>query len=235
LTACGNPAATNSPAATGSDADTAPDVDAADSADVDATKADADAQPDVPDAADAADGSTDAADSGDSTAETADAGDDAVVCCPMGSPSCDCTAIGGSPSKAGGCTNNVCDAAPLGWKQAVDANGCPYWLPGPQSCMMPQTACDKDPPVFPGFTKECSTDADCGWGLQQIDCCGTKVAIGVWAPVLGVFKGEEQICEAQFPKCNCPAQPSKADDGKTSAPDGFAVKCVANQCSTYVP
>ena len=97
-------------------------------------------------------------------------------------------------------------------------------------------ACTGDPATFPAFDKACKANADCAVAVHQIDCCGTQIATGVSATAKADFEAAESQCKAQFPKCKCPQQPTKADDGKTTA-DGksFQVQCLAGVCKTSVP
>src|SRR5689334_17306859 len=39
--------------------------------------------------------------------------------------------------------------------------------------------CTANPPVFPTFDKHCLTTQDCLLVFHQINCCGTRVAIGI--------------------------------------------------------
>lgn len=224
------------------DAPTAPGADAqgadlagteSDTSGTDAADADgADGDGGAADGSDAAD-SADAVDAADST----DAGDganssDTVECCPLDPPGCDCVHTGGTKGP-GGCLK-ICDAAPVGWKQATDSNGCPYWQTGPQSCMIAPVKCGQNPPSFPTYTKYCQADDDCDFVIHQTDCCGNATAIGVWKLVKGAFESAEATCKSQYPGCGCPAMPPKAEDGETSTTSSFAVSCVSGSCTTKV-
>ncbi len=160
--------------------------------------------------------------------------DVSAACCPIGAPSCDCTAMGGSPSQPGGCKTE-CDTAPVGWTQALDTNGCPYWQNIGQMCLVMPTHCDLSPATFPLFTPFCNVDADCAVVIHQIDCCGSKVAWGINAMVEAMFTGEEATCRDQYPKCKCAQKQTVADDGKTAPGDVFAAKCLVGQCKSYAP
>ncbi|MCB9732511.1 MAG: hypothetical protein H6745_07860 [Deltaproteobacteria bacterium] len=71
-----------------------------------------------------------------------DTGDASTECCPIETPSCDCFQVGGSPSGSGATCGSICDAAPQGWTQGMDENGCPVWTcedgaACTQSCLAP--------------------------------------------------------------------------------------------------
>lgn len=163
---------------------------------------------------------------------TSDADGSQVECCPLDPPGCDCVSTGGTKGPQG-CIK-VCDAAPVGWKKLVDANGCPYWQTGPQSCMIAPVKCGDNPTSFPTFTKFCQTDADCDYVVHQTDCCGNATAIGVWTEVKAAFEAAESDCRGQYPGCGCPAMPPKGEDGNTSAKTSFGVACKRSQCMTFV-
>ena len=97
--------------------------------------------------------------------------------------------------------------------------------------------CTANPPVFPPFhNPPCMTDDECAVGLHQIDCCGTFEAWGIAAADADAFAAAEATCEAQFPVCECPMQPTKADDGKVGdGPNAFAAICKDNTCQSIVP
>lgn len=163
---------------------------------------------------------------------SADSAGGQVECCPLDPPGCDCVSTGGTKGPQG-CIK-VCDAAPVGWKRLVDANGCPYWQTGPQSCMIAPVKCADNPSSFPSFTKFCQSDADCDYVVHQTDCCGNATAIGVWKEVKSAFEKAESECRGQYPGCGCPAMPPKGEDGNTSAKTSFGVACKSGQCMTFV-
>lgn len=165
----------------------------------------------------------------------ADAAPDAAVqCCPLGTPSCNGTEMGGT-KPANGPGPIEYDSAPVGWTQAVDANGCPYWKNIGQHCPIMPVHCDSDPPVFATFSKQCSADTDCAVVLHQINCCGNKVAWGIHTLVTGVFLETEAACASQYPKCKCAQQMTTAEDDKAAQDDGFAVKCDKGLCKSLAP
>jgi hypothetical protein len=51
-------------------------------------------------------------------------GPEGGVCCPIGVPSCNGFSIGGFATSLARC-GLLYDAAPVGWKESVDAHGCP--------------------------------------------------------------------------------------------------------------
>lgn len=170
----------------------------------------------------------------DTGPDTVDAKDtNAPVCCKLGTPDCACTGMGGSPSQVGGC-KQTCNIALFGWEQAMDDKGCPYWTAGLQPCNVNKPACDKSPPVFPNLTKECKTTKDCSWLPHQMDCCGSIIAVGVWAPIAQLFFQAENLCVSQYPKCKCAAKSPIAEDGNASDTQDFEATCDAGKCMTHV-
>jgi hypothetical protein len=91
--------------------------------------------------------------------------------------------------------------------------------------------CTGTTPSFPTFLKECGGDGDCTFGKHQINCCGTKVAIGMTASAKPAFDEAEKTCEGQYPGCGCAEFPTTAEDGKTG---DIAVHCDAGKCMTFV-
>ena len=157
----------------------------------------------------------------------------AVECCPLDPPGCDCVHTGGTKGPQGCMT--ICDAAPVGWKKGVDSNGCAYWQPGPQSCMVVPVKCDQSPISFPSFTKVCAQDAECGFVVHQTDCCGNTTAVGAWIEVVPAFTSAEADCRNQYPVCKCPQGPTKAEIGEATFDSVIEVHCVKGQCLTSVP
>lgn len=86
--------------------------------------------------------------------------------------------------------------------------------------------------TFPTYSKECGSDGDCAIGEHQLNCCGTKLAIGLSKSAQAAFEADEQVCESQYPGCGCAQFPTQAEDGKTGA---IAVHCIDTQCMTYAP
>ena len=224
----------------GADAQSPPNGDMdgmATAADATSTGADAkDSEADSPDTAQPGSSDTDTDTDTNTDTDTSDAkkpdGGDSVECCPMDTPGCDCVYTGGTKGPQG--CMKLCDVAPVGWKQLVDGNGCPYWQAGPQTCMVKPVKCGENPPSFPTFTKTCQTDSECDFVIHQTDCCGNATAVGVWKLVKSAFESAELQCKGQYPDCGCASGPVKAEDGQVSATGSFEVACVASQCMTKV-
>lgn len=53
-------------------------------------------------------------------------------CCALGEPDCGCVPY--TTTSTGACLS-ICDAAPVGWKKALDERGCPVWLVPFGSCL----------------------------------------------------------------------------------------------------
>lgn len=95
--------------------------------------------------------------------------------------------------------------------------------------------CTGATPSFPTFSKTCTGAADCVIGIHQINCCGSKKALGISQAEQARFDADEKICEAQYPGCGCAAAPTVAEDGKTEdIGKMIVVECQANQCTTLV-
>lgn len=96
--------------------------------------------------------------------------------------------------------------------------------------------CVGTPQVFPTFDKHCGAPADCAIALHQISCCGSARAIGITQAELARFDRDEQICDGQYPKCECPTAPPIAEDGKMSmGGNDIKVDCRASACTTFIP
>lgn len=89
-----------------------------------------------------------------------------------------------------------------------------------------------DPSTFPKFIKGCGTTENCSFGLHQIDCCGSKVAIGFNHSERTRFDEIEKAWQSTCPACDCREKPTLAEDGKTGTT--FGVACVEGQCRTFV-
>lgn len=94
--------------------------------------------------------------------------------------------------------------------------------------------CGGATPSFPTFAKACQADADCAIGLHQINCCGTKRAIGIASGAKAALDEAEATCASQYPDCDCAQFPTQAEDGKTADDGAIAVRCDAGQCGTWV-
>lgn len=89
---------------------------------------------------------------------------------------------------------------------------------------------------FPAFAKACKGDADCFVAQHQINCCGTKVAIGLAVVDKAAFAAAEAVCQSQYPGCGCAQFETMAEDGYSSFSDAdFQATCVAGLCRASVP
>jgi hypothetical protein len=96
--------------------------------------------------------------------------------------------------------------------------------------------CTGPTPMFPAFDKTCTVAADCVIKFHMVDCCGTRISIGINTSESTAFDQAEQICEAMYPGCGCAAMPTKAEDGKTALDEStIVVDCLSGACSTRVP
>jgi hypothetical protein len=96
--------------------------------------------------------------------------------------------------------------------------------------------CTADPPIFPEFDKQCGNVGECAMVFHTIDCCGTEVVWGINENEVDRFDAAEEICDAQYPACGCPAGPTTAEDGNTGfGPDDFEIECTDGTCKSYVP
>lgn len=100
----------------------------------------------------------------------------------------------------------------------------------------PAIACGGDAPFFPEFDRACAEPADCALVFHQIDCCGSLAALGISGDAAKLFAEAEAECTMQYPQCDCPAQPTVADDG-SGTPDNntIEVTCLDAQCLSFVP
>jgi len=95
--------------------------------------------------------------------------------------------------------------------------------------------CFPGDPVFPSFDMSCQSDDDCAVAVHQINCCGTRQALGINGQEVGRFSEDEAICELQYPSCDCADFGIRADDGQsTYDPDELGVVCAENTCTTFV-
>lgn len=96
--------------------------------------------------------------------------------------------------------------------------------------------CAGENPYFPTFGKTCTSQDQCAVAIHQINCCGTRAAIGILAADSAAFAAAEATCEAQYPQCGCAQFPTKAEDGDTTTDESLIqVDCLAGSCSTFVP
>jgi hypothetical protein len=100
----------------------------------------------------------------------------------------------------------------------------------------PNVQCAGSPSVFPSFDRACTVDAECAVVFHQINCCGTRRALGIVKGKVVDFSAAETICESQYPGCGCAQQPTMADDGNASADESLIkVSCSMGICATFVP
>ncbi|HEY0139034.1 MAG TPA: hypothetical protein VGB85_33335 [Nannocystis sp.] len=100
----------------------------------------------------------------------------------------------------------------------------------------PAMGCAADPPQFPEFDRSCADDSECTIVFHQVDCCGTLVAWGLSSAVGKMFGEAETQCKMEYGECECAAQPTTADDGKTAEDTTtIVVACVDGVCSSSVP
>lgn len=95
--------------------------------------------------------------------------------------------------------------------------------------------CEMSNPKFPAFAKTCKADGDCFVAIHQVDCCGTKAALGLASTQQAAFTAAEALCEQQFPDCKCMQQPTVAEDGYTAKDSEFKAICQAGLCQAVVP
>src|SRR5579883_3319217 len=134
---------------------------------------------------------------------------------PDGCNTCSCTAEG-----AVACTARAC---------AGDGG------PPPGDAGMDVVMCWGATRSFPTFDKHCNGPADCAFGLHQVDCCGSRHAIGFNQAEGARFHADEAICEGMYPGCGCAEAPTLAEDGKTSITGtDIAVDCKMGACQTYI-
>jgi hypothetical protein len=87
--------------------------------------------------------------------------------------------------------------------------------------------------------RSCTIETDCWLGIHQTDCCGNTGAIAINNSERGRFDMLEPPCRSSYPKCGCPAGPTRTDSGETAAnPSTIRLACVASgpqrTCRTYV-
>jgi hypothetical protein len=89
--------------------------------------------------------------------------------------------------------------------------------------------------VFPSFDMTCDVDSDCVVGVQQVNCCGTRRALGLNGNELDRFTKDEAICEREYAACDCADFGIEADDGqRTYEAADIGVACSDGACTTFV-
>jgi hypothetical protein len=139
---------------------------------------------------------------------------------------------------AGRCAGVRCPGAGPGCRIVADGSCC-----GHEECSPPPDAgpaggicCGEgcDPPYFPVFGRTCLDDGDCFVGLHQIDCCGTRAALGLSTTEREAFFAAEGACSSMYPACGCPEGETSADDG-SSCFETPVVHCDGGGCVTSCP
>jgi hypothetical protein len=98
-----------------------------------------------------------------------------------------------------------------------------------------EVQCWPPPQVFPPFDRSCQDEPDCRVAVHQVDCCGTRSALGINYLEQDRFNEAETICEPQYPRCGCPDRGIFADDGNsTYEVADLGVFCSDGSCSTFV-
>jgi hypothetical protein len=89
---------------------------------------------------------------------------------------------------------------------------------------------------FPVFERACWDDAWCVTAFHQIDCCGTRIAMGLFHTAVPTFDAAEAACVGTYGPCFCPPQATTTDTGQTASDESLiAVQCRSGLCTTYVP
>jgi hypothetical protein len=84
------------------------------------------------------------------------------------------------------------------------------------------------------FDRGCTGNDTCGQGLHQINCCGTKQAIGFNHAQTTAFDAAESAWEMTCPACGCAEGPTTDDEGKTCDPGKMpTVSCDNGECHTH--
>ena len=92
-----------------------------------------------------------------------------------------------------------------------------------------------DPASFPTFGKGCTIDANCSFGLHQLDCCGSLGAIGINHAFKGDFTATEDAYRKTCSVCDCLPMDTRTESGvSTNDATKIAVRCDVGLCKTYV-
>ena len=96
--------------------------------------------------------------------------------------------------------------------------------------------CAGGAPAFPTFDKTCAAAGDCLLAFHQLNCCGTREAIGIAKAEKAAFDAAEATCESQYPACGCAQSPTMTEEGSTSVDEAkIEVQCTGGSCMSYVP
>ena len=83
------------------------------------------------------------------------------------------------------------------------------------------------------FARNCLSQDECIAFEHQINCCGTKRALGMRSDQGGALSSFEATCRAGYPACGCAELATQADDGTTSTSGEPArAACVAGVCTS---
>ncbi len=88
--------------------------------------------------------------------------------------------------------------------------------------------------TFPTFDATCNTVSDCAIAVHQINCCGSKEALGIATSAVAAFNAAEHTCESEYPACGCAEAPEVAQDGRDASQGTITVECSAHTCMTFV-
>lgn len=123
-------------------------------------------------------------------------------------------------------------SAPEDASTTADSSAPDAAIAGPVNCTV-------TPVVFPSFSKACNDPSQCAYGLQPVDCCGARRAIGLRADALADFNKAAQKCTNELPACGCFSEAVTTDDGaskKGQVESSIRVQCVAGMCgSSFSP
>ena len=105
----------------------------------------------------------------------------------------------------------------------------------PSAAVADEVQCYVTDIVFPSFDMTCEVDSDCVVGVHQVNCCGTRRALGLNGNELARFTEDEAICEGEYALCECPDLGIQADDGqRTYEAADIGVACSEGACTTFV-
>ncbi|WP_441292464.1 hypothetical protein ACSRUE_20595 [Sorangium sp. KYC3313] len=90
---------------------------------------------------------------------------------------------------------------------------------------------------FPAFSKACEQASDCVVLPHVTTCCGDVLFVGVDADDEEAFEAAEAACLAGSPLCDCPSQPSLAEDGRRlerESEQAVAARCDEGSCTSEI-
>ena len=144
------------------------------------------------------------------------------------------TACGGSVENGSPASDGGSDDAP-----ASDASSDVAPADGPSQDAAGDTAPDVSPDAPPDGPyvcqpqgayvmdlKACKSDAECEVREHVVNCCGTKIWVGVATAAAAAFGLCEHAWDASLPACGCEADPTTTETGAQPADvSGVAVVC----------